>query len=215
MTGFKIRSNTGAPWVDRKSGAKLDLGNVIPMKPTPLMDAVMSGSPDQVRQESYKQRTANLRRALEPHDDEPERAVRGHREGRFPPRHLDDLLASARRAEARLRTPRLPTAARRCRPAVAAAPSLGRVSPTARRPRLRALPPPLPRGARLAPALALPRGALAEPRRTLARRLVALLRATPQTVSHSVAPFSLILRRRAYRDPIRIRSRDPIRSGSV
>jgi hypothetical protein len=60
MTGFKIRSNTGAPWVDRKSGAKLDLGNVIPMKPTPLMDAVMSGSPDQVRQESYKQRTANL-----------------------------------------------------------------------------------------------------------------------------------------------------------
>ena len=61
MTGFKIRSNTGAPWVDRKSGAKLDLGNVIPMKPTPLMDAVMSGSPDQVRQESYKQRTANLR----------------------------------------------------------------------------------------------------------------------------------------------------------
>jgi len=61
MTGFKIRSNTGAPWVDRKSSAKLDLGNVIPMKPTPLMDAVMSGSPDQVRQESYKQRTANLR----------------------------------------------------------------------------------------------------------------------------------------------------------
>jgi len=60
MTGFKIRSNTGAPWVDRKSGAKLDLANVIPMKPTPLMDAVMSGSPDQVRQESYKQRTANL-----------------------------------------------------------------------------------------------------------------------------------------------------------
>jgi hypothetical protein len=61
MTGFKVRSNTGAPWVDRKSGAKLDLGNVIPMKPTPFMDAVMTGSPDQVRQESYKQRVANLR----------------------------------------------------------------------------------------------------------------------------------------------------------
>ena len=31
------------------------------MKPTPLMDAVMSGSTDQVRQESYKQRVANIR----------------------------------------------------------------------------------------------------------------------------------------------------------
>ena len=61
LTGFKVRSNTGAPWVDRKSGSKLDLGNVIPMKPTPLMDAVMSGSTDQVRQESYKQRVANIR----------------------------------------------------------------------------------------------------------------------------------------------------------
>jgi hypothetical protein len=61
MTGFKVRSNTGAPWVDRKAGAKLDLGNVVPVKPTPLMDAVMSGSPDQVRQESYKQRVANIR----------------------------------------------------------------------------------------------------------------------------------------------------------
>jgi hypothetical protein len=59
--GFKVRSNTGAPWVDRVSGAKIDLANVIPMKPTPLMDAVMSGSTDQVRQESYKQRIANIR----------------------------------------------------------------------------------------------------------------------------------------------------------
>ena len=31
------------------------------MKPTPLMDAVMSGSTDQVRQETYKQRVANIR----------------------------------------------------------------------------------------------------------------------------------------------------------
>jgi len=61
MTGFKIRSNTGAPWVDRKSGSKLDLGNLVPLKPTPLMDAVMSGSPDQVRMESYKQRVTNMR----------------------------------------------------------------------------------------------------------------------------------------------------------
>ena len=61
MTGFKVRSNTGAPWVDRKSTAKLDVGNVVPMKPTPFMDAVMTGSPDQVRQESYKQRVASIR----------------------------------------------------------------------------------------------------------------------------------------------------------
>jgi len=61
LQGFKVRSNTGAPWVDRKSGGKLDADKVIPLKPTPLMDAVMSGSPDQVRQEAYKQRTANIR----------------------------------------------------------------------------------------------------------------------------------------------------------
>jgi len=61
LSGFKVRSNTGAPWVDRKAGGKLEANNVIPIKPTPLMDAVMSGSPDQVRQEAYKQRTANIR----------------------------------------------------------------------------------------------------------------------------------------------------------
>src|SRR5262249_31067788 len=61
LAGFKVRSNTGAPLVDRKAGGKLDANNVVPLKPTPLMDAVMSGSPDQVRQEAYKQRVANLR----------------------------------------------------------------------------------------------------------------------------------------------------------
>jgi len=60
LKGFKVRSNTGAPWVDRNVG-KLDSGNVVPMKPTPFMDAVMTGSPDQVRQETYKQRVANIR----------------------------------------------------------------------------------------------------------------------------------------------------------
>jgi hypothetical protein len=64
LTGFKIRANAGAPWVDRKSGGKLDAGNMVPLKPTPLMDAVMSGSPDQVRQESYKQRVASIRGLL-------------------------------------------------------------------------------------------------------------------------------------------------------
>ncbi|MEP6653576.1 MAG: hypothetical protein ABJA82_09475 [Myxococcales bacterium] len=62
MEGFKIRSNTGAPWVVRKVSAKGD--GVVPMKPTPLMDAVMSGSPDQVRAETYKQRVANIRQIL-------------------------------------------------------------------------------------------------------------------------------------------------------
>ena len=61
ITGFKIRSGSGAPWVDRGIGAKPDGGNVVPIKPTPFMDAVMTGSPDQVRQESYKQRVASIR----------------------------------------------------------------------------------------------------------------------------------------------------------
>ena len=61
LEGFKVRSNTGAPWVARKSGGKLDTDKVIPLRPTPLMDAVMTGSPEQVRNEAYKQRTANMR----------------------------------------------------------------------------------------------------------------------------------------------------------
>jgi hypothetical protein len=60
LVGFKIRSGSGAPWVDRKTGGKLDLGNLIPIKPTPLMDAAMTGSADEVREESYKQRMANI-----------------------------------------------------------------------------------------------------------------------------------------------------------
>jgi hypothetical protein len=61
LEGFQVRINTGAPWSEKKSNNKLDSGNVVPIKPTPLMDAVMAGSPDQVRQEAYKQRTANIR----------------------------------------------------------------------------------------------------------------------------------------------------------
>ena len=60
ITGFKIRSGSGAPWVDRGIGGKLNLSNVVPIKPTPFMDAIMTGSPDQVRQESYKQRVASI-----------------------------------------------------------------------------------------------------------------------------------------------------------
>jgi hypothetical protein len=61
LEGFQVRVNTGAPWINRKSNSKLDTGNVVPIKPTPLMDAVMTGSPDQVRAEAYKQRTATIR----------------------------------------------------------------------------------------------------------------------------------------------------------
>jgi len=63
MEGFKVRSNTGAPWVVRKVSAKGTEG-VVPLKPTPLMDAVMSGSPDQVRAESYKARVTNIRQII-------------------------------------------------------------------------------------------------------------------------------------------------------
>ncbi|HVU52007.1 MAG TPA: hypothetical protein VHL80_15020 [Polyangia bacterium] len=61
LQGFQVRINNGAPFVEKKASSKLDSGNVVPIKPTPLMDAVMSGSPDQVRVEAYKQRTANIR----------------------------------------------------------------------------------------------------------------------------------------------------------
>jgi hypothetical protein len=61
LSGFQVRINNGAPFVEKKASNKLDSGNVVPIKPTPLMDSVMSGSPEQVRAEAYKQRTANIR----------------------------------------------------------------------------------------------------------------------------------------------------------
>lgn len=61
VTGFQIRSGAGANWVGRNSGAKLDPSVVVPLRPTPLMDAVMAGSPEQVRMEAYRQRTNNIR----------------------------------------------------------------------------------------------------------------------------------------------------------
>ncbi|HET6284091.1 MAG TPA: hypothetical protein VFH73_24250 [Polyangia bacterium] len=61
LEGFKVRVNTGAPWVTRKAGSKLDAEKLVPLKPTPLMEAVMAGSPDQVRNEAYRQRTQNMR----------------------------------------------------------------------------------------------------------------------------------------------------------
>jgi hypothetical protein len=61
LTGFQVRINTGAPLVEKKASSKLDSGNVVPIRPTPLFNSVMSGSPDQVRAEAYKLRTANIR----------------------------------------------------------------------------------------------------------------------------------------------------------
>ena len=62
--GFQIRSNTGAPWSPRKIGPKPEGDKVVPIEKTPLFDAVMSGSPDQVRMEQYKQRYNNIRQIL-------------------------------------------------------------------------------------------------------------------------------------------------------
>jgi hypothetical protein len=62
--GFQIRSNTGAPWGPRKIGPKPEGDKVVPIERTPLFDAVMSGSPDQVRMEQYKQRYNNIRQIL-------------------------------------------------------------------------------------------------------------------------------------------------------
>jgi hypothetical protein len=62
--GFQIRSNTGAPWGPRKIGPKPEGDKVVPVERTPLFEAVMSGSPEQVRMEQYKQRYNNIRQIL-------------------------------------------------------------------------------------------------------------------------------------------------------
>jgi hypothetical protein len=64
IEAFQIRANTGAAWSNRKIGPKPAGDIVAPLDKTPLFDAVMSGSPDQVRQEQYKQRYNNIRLIL-------------------------------------------------------------------------------------------------------------------------------------------------------
>lgn len=61
VEGFQIRANTGSNWSARKAGSKLSNEVVVPLKPTPLMETVMSGSPEQVRMEAYRQRYTNIR----------------------------------------------------------------------------------------------------------------------------------------------------------
>jgi hypothetical protein len=62
LEGFNIRIQTGGKAFVRKVALKPD--GMVPIKPTDLMDAVMSGSPDSVRAESYKQRVGNMRLLL-------------------------------------------------------------------------------------------------------------------------------------------------------
>jgi len=65
IEGFKIRSNTGANWSTRKVGPKPEGDKLVPIEKTPLFEAVMNGSPDQVRMEQYKQRYNNIRLILQ------------------------------------------------------------------------------------------------------------------------------------------------------
>jgi hypothetical protein len=62
LEGFNIRINTGGKAFVKKVNLKPD--GMVPIKPTDLLDAVMSGSPDQVRAESYKQRVVAMRMLL-------------------------------------------------------------------------------------------------------------------------------------------------------
>jgi hypothetical protein len=64
LESFQIRSNTGAPWTARKIGPKPEGDKVVPIERTPLFEAVMNGSPDQVRMEQYKQRYNSIRQIL-------------------------------------------------------------------------------------------------------------------------------------------------------
>ncbi len=62
IEGFQIRANTGANWFNRPVGPKPDMKNLVPIDiQQPLVQTVMSGSPDQVRMEQYKQRYSNIR----------------------------------------------------------------------------------------------------------------------------------------------------------
>jgi hypothetical protein len=66
LEGYQIRSNTGAPWVTRRIATKLTGEAMVPIdrERSPLFETLMSGSPDQVRMEQYKQRFQNIRLTL-------------------------------------------------------------------------------------------------------------------------------------------------------
>ena len=60
LEGFKIRSNAGASWVNRRIGSKPEGNILVPLDRTPLLESAMAGSPDQARMEQYRLRTANI-----------------------------------------------------------------------------------------------------------------------------------------------------------
>jgi hypothetical protein len=64
LEGFKIRSNAGAPWVNRRIGPKPEGNILVPLERTPLLEAAMAGSPDQARMEQYRIRTTNIQLLL-------------------------------------------------------------------------------------------------------------------------------------------------------
>ena len=64
LEGFEIRANSGANWSTRPVGPKPDGKNLVPIEPTPLLESVMAGSPDQARMEQYRIRYANIQLLL-------------------------------------------------------------------------------------------------------------------------------------------------------
>jgi hypothetical protein len=64
LEGFEIRANSGANWSTRPVGAKPDGKIMVPLEPTPLLESVMAGSPDQARMEQYRIRYANIQLLL-------------------------------------------------------------------------------------------------------------------------------------------------------
>lgn len=64
IEAFQIRASTGASWTARKIAPTPEGNTVVPIKPTPLFDAAMSGSPEQVRMEAYKLRYLAIQRTI-------------------------------------------------------------------------------------------------------------------------------------------------------
>ena len=64
IEGFQIRANAGANWSNRKVGPKPEGNTVVPLEPTPLLESVMAGSPNQARMEQYRIRYANIQLLL-------------------------------------------------------------------------------------------------------------------------------------------------------
>jgi hypothetical protein len=60
IEGYQVRANSGSSWFTRKVAPKPDLGTLVPIERTQLMEAVMAGSPDQARMEQYRQRLNNI-----------------------------------------------------------------------------------------------------------------------------------------------------------